>query len=394
MILGALIDAGLPIEALEEALGSLAIDCRVTARRVSRSGIAATKFDVCGDEPADHQARPDGHGEHHSHAHHGHRTLAEIAGLIDRSALSESGKVRAVALFQRLAETEAEIHQMPVDRVHLHEVGALDSIVDIAGAVFGFEWFAADRIVASPLNVGSGTVRTAHGVLPVPAPATARLLVGAPVYSSGLQAELVTPTGALLVTDHASAFGPMPEMSIERVGYGAGYRDFPGVANVLRVIVGESARSPTLETLVVMECEIDDMNPQLFGTLMEPLYEAGALDVFFAPVQMKKNRPGTLLTVLAPPSRREPISGVLFRETTTIGVRFHDVQRERLERESIEVGTPYGPVRFKLARRGGAVVNASPEFEDCAALARKHGLPVKEVQAIALKAYLERADAR
>jgi len=290
-------------------------------------------------------------------------------------------------MFQRLAETEAAIHQMPVDQVHLHEVGALDSIIDIVGMVFAMEWAGADRIVSSPLNVGGGMVQSAHGVFPVPAPATVRLLGDAPVYAGGVRSELVTPTGALLVTAYASSFGPIPLMSIERVGYGAGDRDFATTPNVLRVLVGRSAEQSPGERVSVIECEIDDMNPQLFGVAMDRLYAAGALEVFYVAVQMKKNRPGTLLTVVAPPERQSALVDIIFRETTTIGLRHSHVDRECLRRELVTVETPIGAVRMKVAWRDGRVVNAVPEFDDCAKLASANNMSVKSVQALAVKAY-------
>jgi pyridinium-3,5-bisthiocarboxylic acid mononucleotide nickel chelatase len=296
------------------------------------------------------------------------------------------GRRRAKGLFERLAEAEASIHQVPVEKVHLHEVGATDSIIDIVGAVFALEWAGADQVVCSPLNVGGGTVRSAHGLFPVPAPATLRLLGGAPIYGGTVQKELVTPTGALIATSYASSFGAVPPMSIERVGYGAGDRDHPGTPNVLRILVGRPSGAAG-DRVVVIECEIDDMNPQLFGSAMERLYAAGALEVFYVPVQMKKNRPGTLLTVVAPPRLGGDLADVIFRETTTIGLRHYEVERECLEREVVSVETPMGAVRFKLARRNGRVINAVPEFEDCAALARQHGRSVKEVQAVASGAY-------
>jgi pyridinium-3,5-bisthiocarboxylic acid mononucleotide nickel chelatase len=428
MVLGALLDAGLPIDALRRALESLTGDrATLSARRVSRAGISATKFvvgleadagrdtDVPSRDQTPHahdsaHARPHDHGhshdhdhghEHHSagtraHAPHaqggesGHRSLAEIGRLIDTSSLSASAKARAQDLFRRLGEAEAAIHQVPLDRIHLHEVGAIDSIVDIVGSVFALEWFGVDRVVASPLNLGGGTVRCEHGVFPVPAPATVRLLQGVPVYSSGVDAELVTPTGALLVSAYASSYGPVPPMTIDRVGYGAGDRDGPGTPNVLRVLIGETPEQGTFERVVVLECEIDDMNPQIFGTVMDRLYKAGALEVYFTAVQMKKNRPGTLLTVIAAPERRQPLSAIIFGETTTIGVRYQELDRERLERETMSVDTPFGPIRFKLARLGEAIVNAAPEFDDCARVAADRGLPVKDVQAMATKAYLDR----
>jgi len=409
MMLGALLDAGLPLEELRRALGSLAIEgAAVSAKRVLRAGVSATKFIV--EQHGADQAHEHGHGHEHEHAahthgedhehshthgatavahHHAHRSLAEINALIDRSALVPAAKIRAKDLFHRLGEAEAAIHQIPLETIHLHEVGALDSIIDIVGAVFALEWFGADRIISSPLNVGGGMVHSAHGRFPVPAPATIKLLTGAPVYSSGVQSELVTPTGALLVTGYAASFGPMPSMVVDRVGYGAGDRDLPNTPNVLRVLVGESTDQAGTERIVVLESEIDDMNPQLFGLAMDRLYAAGALEVYFASVQMKKNRPGTLLTVLARPDQRQELSAIVFRETTTIGVRYHEVTRERLEREMVVVETPFGAVRFKVASLGGKVVNSTPEFEDCLRLASDRKVPVKDVQAAASKAYLD-----
>jgi uncharacterized protein (TIGR00299 family) protein len=388
MAIGALLDAGLPLADLQAALGSLALgDAHVHATKVLRTGVSATKFSV--------HEHAHGSGEHshdsaqhsHDHGQHPHRHLKGIFKLIDESALSTSGRDRAKAMFQRLGEAEAAIHQMPVEKVHLHEVGALDSIIDIVGIVYAMEWAGADRIVCSPLNVGGGMVQSAHGLIPVPAPATLRILGDTPVYTGTVQKELVTPTGALIATTYASSFGPMPAMSIERIGYGAGDRDDPTTPNVLRVLIGQSAERGIGERVTVVECEIDDMNPQIFGVAMERLYAAGALEVFYVPVQMKKNRPGTLLTVIVPPAKRAAIADVIFRETTTIGLRHHEVDREVLAREIVDVTTPIGTVRFKVASRGGRVINATPEFEDCAALAAANNLSVKDVQAIAIKAY-------
>jgi pyridinium-3,5-bisthiocarboxylic acid mononucleotide nickel chelatase len=408
MALGALLDAGLPFEELQRALGSLAIgDAHVHADRVLRAGVSATKFTVHEHaHPHDahpHPRDPRSHS-HDAHPHHAHRTLTQIFALIDRSALSASARERAKAMFQRLAEVEASIHQMPVEQVHLHEVGALDSIIDIAGIAFAMEWAAADRIVCSPLNVGGGMVQSAHGHFPVPAPATVKLLGEAPIYSGKVQKELVTPTGALIASTYAHAFGPVPAMSIERVGYGAGDRDEPSTPNVLRVLIGNeisidvsvepsaaqpfrAVSAPASERVTVVECEIDDMNPQIFGIVMDRLYAAGAREVFYVPVQMKKNRPGTLLTVIVPPDRRRAIADVIFRETTTIGLRHSEVERECLERKHVTVETPIGQIRFKVASQNGRVVNASPEFDDCAALAAANNLSVKEVQAIAIRAF-------
>jgi uncharacterized protein (TIGR00299 family) protein len=402
MVLGALLDLGLPLDGLRAALGSLAIDCGpIGADRVLRAGVSATKFRVGSHQRHDHGGHHHhhDHGHHHHdqdhshdrehHHHHDHRSLNEIANAIERSALSAAGKERAIRLFRRLGEAEAAIHDMPIEQVHLHEVGAIDSIVDIVGAVYGMDWLGVDRVIASPLNVGSGTVTCAHGTFPVPAPATARLLTGVPVYAGSIAAEMVTPTGALLVTEYADSFVPLPSMTIQAIGYGAGDRDFHEHPNVLRMLLGEADTSERTERIVVLECEIDDMNPQLFGPLMDRLQQAGALDVFYAPVQMKKNRPGTLVTVIAKPERREALSGLLFGETTTIGIRYQEMLRDRLEREVQTIDTPVGPIRFKVATRDGRVLNASPEFDDCARIAADRGLPIKEVQAIATKAWLD-----
>jgi uncharacterized protein (TIGR00299 family) protein len=382
MTLGALIDAGLPLDDLRAALGSLTLgDVEVRAQRVLRAGVSATKFSV---HEHGHDANQHGHDPA---AHHPHRHLPKIFTMIDTSSLSPAARDRAKAMFQRLGEAEAAIHQMPVEKVHLHEVGALDSIIDIVGTVFAMEWAGADRIVCSPLNVGGGMVNSAHGVFPVPAPATLALLGSAPIYSGEIQKEMVTPTGALIATTYATSFGPIPQMTIERVGYGAGERDNPSTPNVLRVLIGEASAAAVGHRVSVIECEIDDMNPQIFGAAMERLYAAGALEVFYVAVQMKKNRPGTLLTVVAPPERRAALADVIFRETTTIGIRHSEVERECLRREIVSVETPLGAVRFKIAYRDGRVINAIPEFDDCARLAAAHNVSVKEVQAVALRAY-------
>jgi len=416
MVLGALIDAGVPLADVRRALGSLAISPdMVWTEQVSRAGVRATKFCVRGeDQPVgahahvhahhghthahdhshDHQ-----HGHEHQHSHedhhhqhhdgsHAHRTLKEIGGLIDQSALSAAGKARAKELFQRLGTAEAEIHGTTLEKVHLHEVGALDSVIDIVGAVFAIESLGVDRIVASPLNVGSGSVRAAHGLYPVPAPATLRLLKGTPIYSGPQQAEMVTPTGALLVAGYAAGFGAIPPMTVSAIGYGAGSRDFPDTPNVLRVLVGEAVAATASTSVVVIEADIDDMNPQIFGVVMDALLAQGALDVYYTPIQMKKNRPGVLLTVIAPPDARERLTATIFRETTTIGVRYSEMARECLDREEVTVQTAHGAVRVKVARRKGDLLNASPEFEDCARIARERNIPVKEVQALAIKAFL------
>jgi uncharacterized protein (TIGR00299 family) protein len=389
MLLGACLDAGLPLAELRAALGSLGLDdYAVSSERVLRSGIAATRWVLDERVPAGGvPAQEGGNG-------HPHRHVAQIERLIARSALAPAARDRAIALVQRLAAIEADIHQTRVEDVHLHEVGALDSILDIVGGVFALEWFGADRIVASPLNLGSGTVRCAHGTLPVPAPATARLTQGVPVYADGPAVELTTPTGALLVTGFAASYGPLPAMRVERIGYGAGSRDFPDRPNVVRLLVGQAeagtgTAGTSRERVTLLTFEIDDMNPQIYGVLIDMLLAAGALDVYYTAVQMKKNRPGTLVTVMAPPDRRAALSAIVFRETTTLGVRYHDEEREVLDREIVPVTTPWGAVPVKVARLGGVVTNAAPEFEACLALARSHGVPIKDIQAAATKAWLD-----
>jgi pyridinium-3,5-bisthiocarboxylic acid mononucleotide nickel chelatase len=418
MLLGALIDAGVPVAEVRQALGSLTVSAdTVWTERVTRAGVTATKFCVRGEgqpesgrelvtQHRDATRHTDAghdravglaHDQDRGHAHrhadpgepHEHRTLAQIAELIDGSALSATGKARAKQLFTTLGETEAAIHGVPLERVHLHEVGALDSIIDIVGTVFALERLAVERVIASPLNVGSGSIRTAHGHYPVPAPATARLLKGVPVYAGPQQAEMVTPTGALLVTAYAQEYGPIPAMRIAQIGYGAGSRDFAQSPNVLRVLLGESDRTAAIQTVVVLEAEIDDMNPQIFGLVMDRLLADGALDVFYTPIQMKKGRPGTLVTVIAPPDARERLTSFIFRETTTIGIRYREMARECLDRETVVIDTSLGPIRFKIARRNGEVMNAAAEFDDCVRLAAQHKVPAKHVQALATQAYLD-----
>jgi pyridinium-3,5-bisthiocarboxylic acid mononucleotide nickel chelatase len=392
MLLGALIDAGVPLDDVRGALGSLAIDRdAVWTERVTRAGLAATRFCVQGEDARNGPQHAHDPRQRHQEPH-GHRTLAEIDELIEGSRLSRTGKDRAIGLFRRLGEAEAAVHDTTLDEVHLHEVGALDSIIDIVGAVHALEQLRADRVVASPLNVGSGSVRSAHGTYPVPAPATLRLLRDTPVYAGEQRAELVTPTGALLVTDYASSFGPLPAMRVDRVGYGAGARDFADTPNVTRVVIGEAETAAPDDRVVVVEAEIDDMNPQLFGGLLEGLLAQGAFDAFYTPIYMKKGRPGTLVTVVAPPAAREAVSAALFRETTTIGVRFREAAREVLSRETVVVPTAAGEIRVKVARRDGFVMNAAPEFDDCARAASATGRPVKEIHALAVTAFYDRFD--
>lgn len=378
MILGALLDLGWSLDALRAELSKLPLSgYRLELRRVERSGLQASKLDVIVE-----RGSATGPG-------HVHRGLADILHLLDASGLDGEVKARAAALFRRLAEAEAVVHGTTPEEVHFHEVGAIDSIVDIVGSVVGLHWLRPDRVVASPLNLGSGTVAMSHGVFPVPAPATARLIQGVPVYGMG-DGELLTPTGALVITCYASAYGTLPLMRPSAIGYGAGSRETPGRSNVLRILVGEEGLDSGQDRVLVLETEVDDMSPQLCGPVCDRLLAAGALDVFWTSVQMKKGRPGLLITVLARPQDREPLEEILFAGSTTLGVRRQEWDRTILERAVVPVATPYGPIGVKIGSRGGRVYNAQPEFADCERAAAAHGVPVKEAWAAALVAYRTR----
>src|SRR5215471_3743396 len=332
MLVGAMLDCGLDLDLLRSELLKLGVEgYELSLKRASRSGISAAKFDVhLTGEP---HLREHHHDHEHSHEHDQqshHRALSEIKQIISSSNLSEPVKGRAQTIFQRIGEAESKIHDIPIESVHFHEVGAIDSIVDIVGACVAFEALKVGRIVSSPLHVGSGTFKCAHGTYPVPGPATAELLKGVPIYSKDVEGELVTPTGAAIISTLAESHGPMPMMKIEKVGYGAGTRDYPKFPNALRAIIGEleedADRTPA--TVTVIEADIDDLNAQVFGYLMEKVLAAGALDIFYTPAQMKKNRPGILLTLLCNPPDRERMCDLIFRETTTLGVRHRNEQRE------------------------------------------------------------------
>lgn len=383
MLLAALVDLGLPLDALRAELAKLPLGgYRLEARKVTRSGLVATKLDVVVDGASLHDR-----GHDHAHGHGGHRGLREILGLLDGSALEARVKERAATLFRRLAEAEAAVHGTAPEDVHFHEVGAVDSIVDIVGGVCGLASMGADRFMASPLNLGTGTVTMSHGTFAVPPPATARLVEGVPVYGAG-EGELLTPTGALLITGHATAYGPLPLLRLEATGHGAGSRDTPGRPNVLRILVGgDGTGGSGTDRVVVLEVEVDDMSPQLCGPLMDRLLAAGALDVYYTAIQMKKGRPGLLITALADPATREALEEILLAETTTLGVRRQEWDRTVLERDVVGVETPYGAIGVKIGRRAGRVYNAQPEFEDCQTAAAARGVPVKEVWAAALAAY-------
>src|SRR5271168_4226860 len=370
MVLGALADAGANLAAIEAELRKLGLEgWSISAEKVKRGQIFATHV---------HVATTEGHH---------HRGLSIILERIEKAHLAPRAAERARRIFTRLAESEAKVHHLPVEQVHFHEVGAVDSIVDIVGACIGFEFLGIDEFACSPLDVGAGQVKTAHGLLPVPAPATADLLRGAPIYTSGIQKELVTPTGAAIASTLATRYAEIPEMNLRAIGYGAGSADLKEKANVLRLLIGETAASESGEywdaPVTVIETNIDDMSPQIYAYFAERALEAGALDVFSSPVQMKKNRPGQLVTILSEPHNVTQLIDLLFRETTTIGVRTHEVRRKTLARESVTVETPFGEVRMKISRLHGSVLNATPEYEDCRRIAQQKNIPLKDVLAAA-----------
>ena len=438
MFLGALMAAGVAPELLEDTVRALGLGAKLEISKVVRSGISATKVDVWVEGEKDmpreqYWAKHDvvlPHSHAHVHAHdeahgsadhgppqgqprragapatvatgqsapaahehqHPHRGLPEIRKIIRAAAISNGAKKIAISIFETLGAAEAKIHDVPVEKIHFHEVGAVDAIVDIVCAVVGVEALGVDEIVCSPLNVGGGSVQCAHGTFPVPAPATLELLKDAPVYSSGVQVELVTPTGAAIVARLARRFGAFPEMKVEKSAYGAGSRDFPAHPNVLRIVIGEAvpaalAPKTMSENISVLEANLDDLNPQVFGYVMDRLLAEGALDVFGVPVQMKKNRPGTLLTVLSKSEDAEKLMQLLFAETTTLGVRRREESRQTLARRWESVRTEWGEVRIKIASMNGTVTNYAPEYEDCRRIASAHHVPLKTVMQEAARAY-------
>lgn len=364
MTVAALIDAGADAATLFAGLDSLGTGARFTVGKVKKKGITGTYFKV---EFEDQKK---------------HRHLPHIVKMIEASGLPERAKQRAIRVFQVLGEAEAQVHGVPIEKVHFHEVGAVDSICDIAGACFGLELLGIERVSCSPVNTGSGTVEADHGVMPVPTPATALLLAGKPVYARGPETELTTPTGAAIVAALAGHFGAMPPLRIEQVGYGAGTKDFPQMANLLRALIGEATGAAESTAISVIEANIDDATPQVLGYAMDRLFAAGALDVTLQPVYMKKQRPGVMLQVVAAPEHQEALAAVLFRETTTLGVRITAAERRVQARSFVQVETPWGPVRMKVAE--GA---AAPEYDDCAQLAQANGLPLREVITAANAAY-------
>jgi len=380
MTVGALLDLGLPLAALREAIAALALPgVEVAVERVARSGIAATKFHA-----RVHGERPDQGPPAH---HHGHRAWAEIRDLLAGSRLAAPVKERALAVFARLAEAEGRVHGVPADAVEFHEVGALDAIVDVVGAALGFVHLGVEAVYAGPLPMGQGRLRSAHGPLPVPAPAVVLLVAGRPVRLEDGAAELVTPTGAAIVAALARREAA-PAMRIEAVGYGAGDRVLADRPNLLRILLGEPVAAAGADEVVVLEATIDDMSPQLYEHVLERLLAAGARDAFLVPVVMKKSRPAIMLRVLAAPADRDRLAGIVFAETSTIGLRYTTWARLVLPREERTVETLYGTVRVKIARAPDGTVNVAPEFEDCRRLATERGVALKVVYQAALAAAL------
>ncbi len=410
MMLGALLDLGLPVEHLQARLALLGeLGGTLEVKRAFRHGIGAVDVTVrTAATPvpvffAPVHAHSHGHGGHtHSHAHASpglgalapsptaahhevpHRGWREIRGLIQASGLDAPEKALALRIFERLALAEGKLHGMPPDDVEFHEVGGVDAIIDIVGTAIGLVWLAPEAIVVAPIPTPRGFVRCAHGLMPLPAPATMELLVGAETRACPFEGEWVTPTGAAILTTIAHAYGPLPAMRVGAIGYGAGDRDPETHANLLRLVVGDVLAARLSDA--VLETNIDDMSPELYGHLVDRLFEAGALDVWLTPIQMKKGRPGTKLSVLSPPERVADLEHLILAESTAIGVRHHTVQRHKATRSLETIETRLGPVRVKVARDGQRVVGVAPEYEDCRALALSAGVPLKEVMQLALEA--------
>jgi uncharacterized protein (TIGR00299 family) protein len=381
MCLGALVDAGVSLSKLRSCLKKIPITgYRLSERKVRRNGIAATKVDVILPEPKRH-----GHQDHHEHHKTGARKWNDVKRLIASSTLEDATKKKGLAIFRSLFEAEAAVHGESVDHVHLHELGAVDCIVDIFGTLIGLEMLGVEKVFSSPVNTGQGTVNTAHGLLPVPAPATLELLKGCQLYSSGINFELTTPTGAAILRGLAEAFGPLPAMSSEHAGYGAGNREIPEMPNALRIIVGEAMPvkvppdSYSGDSVIILETNIDDMNPQYYEGIIDKLLKAGALDVFLENISMKKSRPAIKITAIIGDRDIDKITDILFSETTTIGARYYRAERKILNREIIKVKTSFGAIRFKVSRHNGKVVTVTPEYEDLRAISDNTNIPIKEI---------------
>src|SRR5437016_8305667 len=373
MTLGALVDAGVSLDHLREQLRRLEVPgWEISSEKVWKNGMSSTYVKVKTEDQSKH------------------RSFSAILEILQKSKLSPQVRDQAAATFRKLGEAEASVHDVPIEKIHFHEVGAVDAIVDIVGACIGFESLGIEQFACSPLNVGGGTAKMAHGVLPVPAPATANLLQGKPTYSNGVQRELVTPTGAAIVATLCDSFGPQPAMNVSAIGYGAGTADREGQPNVLRLMIGEVAEKAVPgfeEEIAVIEANLDDMNPQIYGYFLEKALAAGALDVYTTPVQMKKNRPGTLLTVLCKPQDTNALMSLIFAETTTFGARTYRAQRRTLPREFVSVATNYGDVRIKISRVNGRILHVAPEYDDCRKLAVAKNVPLQRVISEALRAY-------
>src|SRR5258708_27594371 len=373
MTLGALVDAGCGVEHLRSGLRGLQVPgWELSAEKVWKNGMAASYVKVKTEDQSNH------------------RSLSAILEILQESQLASEVRHHSAEIFVKLGEAEACVHDVPLEEIHFHEVGAVDAIVDIVGACIGFHALGIEKFACSALNVGGGTAKTATGVLPVPAPARANLLQGKPTYSNGVQRELVTPTGAAIVATLCDSFGPQPPMRVSAIGYGAGAAELEGQPNVLRIMIGETAEKAVPgydQEITVNEANLDDMNPQIYGYFQEKALAAGALDVFTTPVQMKKNRPGTLLTVLCQPPDAQALMSLIFAETTTFGVRTYSAQRRVLPRESVKVTTSFGEVRVKLSRVNGRVLHVSPEYDDCRKLAEEKNVPLQRVINEALRVY-------
>lgn len=372
MTLAALIDAGVDAEAIRHGIASLGLPIRLDVARVRKGGFAATQVTV--EAPEEHV----------------HRHLPDVEEILSRGQLTASQRELALRIFRRLAEAEAAAHGMPLEKVHFHEVGALDSIADIAGAAIALDLLGAARITSRSVPTGSGTVKCAHGLMPIPAPGTAALLKGVPLAPSTIKAELTTPTGAAILTTVVQEWCEQPVMTIEHIGHGAGQRDFLDQPNLLRVFVGEAVACPSAaerDRVWMLETNLDDVPAEVVGYCFDQLFAAGALDVFSTPIQMKKNRPGVLLSVMAPESALVGLEAILFRETATFGIRRYAVERSKLAREAVTVATPWGPIRGKRGWREGGPNVFTPEYEDCARIARQHGLALQEVYAAVRAAF-------
>lgn len=387
MIIGAFLDAGLPLELLRQELAHLHLEdeYQLVTKTVNKLGIRATYFDVELTSPHHHHMQ----GHHH---HSQQRNLTQIRSIITKSGLSANVKDLALRIFTRLGQAEAKVHNCTLEEIHFHEVGAVDAIIDIVGAAVGYFYLGIDTVKASPLHVGSGTVQCAHGLMPIPAPATAELLQGIPIYSGEIKGELVTPTGAAIITTLCTQFGPLPHLTPEKLAYGAGTWDL-AIPNVVRLYLGkENEGTYEQDTSLMIEATIDDMNPELYSYLMEKLLQASAADVFLTPIIMKKNRPGILLSVTSNLTIHQPLLDIIFSESTTLGIRMYPVSRQKLEKSFISVETSNGAVRVKIGKLGAVIKNLAPEYDDCRTLAEQSGIPLKVIYQEALsqaQAYLK-----